>query len=192
MYGYFFNSFKSGLLIFGFDANVNDENDIRECVLRIFNDIMRLGLKNDDVVAVWKLGNDITYRRPVFVQLSDTGLKDLIILHRRRLRGLRYKIENYLTRHQLTQQKKLIPLMRYFRKLGRYAIIREGLLVVDGRVVENVEYLSEQLRLGQGLPTPNPTVATSNRFYYVENRTDDRLIDLYDDLIESHDIISDV
>lgn len=136
-----------GVLIFGFDPQINDEADIRQCALVIFKDIMRLKVKQEDITFVEKMGNDIDYKRPVLVKLSKRHLKDDILFHRRRLRGLRYKIENYLSRESLLRQKDIIPVMQFYRKMGKYAIIREGMLIVNGKIIENVDYLIERLKL---------------------------------------------
>ncbi|XP_065225075.1 uncharacterized protein LOC135848911 isoform X3 [Planococcus citri] len=155
-----------GVLIFGFDPQINDEADIRECSLRIFKDIMRLKVKYEDITFVEKMGNDIDYKRPVLVKLSKRDLKDQILFHRKRLRGLRYKIENYLSRESLLKQKDLIPVMKFYRKMGKYAIIREGMLIVNGKIIENVNYLIERLRL---LRSGNYTVTGANNISVISN-----------------------
>lgn len=191
---YFFNSAKTAVMVFGFDAHVNDVRDIKESLIRLFRDIMQVNMTHHDIIFVSKLGIDVAYKRPVLVRLSRPYLKDQVLLKRRKLRGLRYKVENYLRKDLVDKQRELLPVMKFYRKIGHYAIIREGLLLVDGKVLQNTDHLIKRLQQAKEaslIPDLVSPVFVSRRTYgsllhpsyHPINRTDDRFFDLYDDLI---------
>lgn len=125
-------------MIYGFDAHVNNIVDILRDVYRLFKRVLRLPIQYDEIVHITKIGRDELHKRPVNVKLKSPELAKQILKKRGSLRGLSLKIEAYVPMEVIKEQKKLLPLIHHYRAKKKFAIIRDGKIIVNNHVVRDL------------------------------------------------------
>lgn len=144
-----FSDGRNDVMIYGFDADVNNVKEMLRIFYRLFKKIMHLNVTYDEIVSVTKIGGDSRWRRPVIMKLRTYEFKQQILNRRKKLAGIPYKFETYLPREVMLAQKALLPQFQKFRKMKKHVVLRDGKLIINGRCVRDLikEYNERNMEL---------------------------------------------
>jgi len=85
------------------------KNDTRLCL--IFFDQLRIGLTDDDILNVIRLGKHnptMTYRRPLLVKFADRTSKNVLMENLYRIKSTSAEFQNFIIAHDMTKKERQV------------------------------------------------------------------------------------
>ncbi|XP_065225073.1 uncharacterized protein LOC135848911 isoform X2 [Planococcus citri] len=137
------------IIIYNFDAEINDNLDIVKKVYEmILKNYLGIHVTYKEIESVTKLGHDPTWKRPVIITFKTHDFKQEVLRKRQLFRCGNYKIETFIPREVMLEQKKFVDEAKRLRKEGKRVQLRDGKFIVD-KVVKRNFYREYKERLKQ-------------------------------------------
>lgn len=156
------------IIIYNFDAEINDNLEIVNKVYDlILKNYLSLTVTRREIESVTKLGHDPTWKRPVIITFTTYEFKKEVLRLRKYRRCGNYKVENFIPREVMLEQKKFVEEAKKLRKQGKRVHLRDGKFIVDGVVKRNFyrEYrdrLKQQALADRGITMKVSNITSTN------------------------------
>ncbi|KAL1447246.1 hypothetical protein WDU94_005437 [Cyamophila willieti] len=141
---------KRNIVIYGMKEEDGEKfADLKEKVRHIFNTIMKLDVKREEIDDFFRLGkktgSDRT--RPILVKLVSNWRKMEIMRNKNQLKGTKIFIENDLSEEESTEKKKMVQTMKDLKSKGHQVYIKGKVLIVDGKQIDTEDFSDEDMEV---------------------------------------------
>ncbi|KAJ2940685.1 hypothetical protein O0L34_g14794 [Tuta absoluta] len=119
-------------IIYGLEEhNKETEKDLHDRMIRVIGEIMNVNIIGyiENIARIGRKG----YRRPIMVELISKRMTRYILENSSCFKNTGLAVSEYLDPQSLKERKKLRDILNEHRKMGRFAVIRNNKLYVDGR-----------------------------------------------------------
>lgn len=128
---------KNNIIIFGIE---NEEQNLFDCTINIFRNILELEIEATDLNDVYRISTKNSEKYPVAVEFLSFQKKQLVLKHANKLKGKNIYIARDQCKEDRQNSRTLLNHQKRARAKGKSAYIKRGKLYIDEE-----EYTLKQL-----------------------------------------------
>lgn len=134
---------RRNIIIFGIEENEKNYWDLEELIIRNLRK-QKITITAEDIDFAYRIGRSRGNVRPVKLGLMSWRIKKYLLANRKHLKGSRIYLEEEMTKEMREKIKELIPIMREKRTEGHHAVVRNGKLIINGKVWRGEEEMKQK------------------------------------------------
>lgn len=127
---------RRNIIVHGIEEKPNENwSELQTSVLELLNEKMEVNIKMEEIDQILRMGRKHEGQsRPINIKLITYWRKQEILRNTGKLKGIKIYIDHDLSKEEIQEKKKLLPIMMELRKNGNHAVMKGCNLIVNGQL----------------------------------------------------------